>query len=127
MQDEKKFAGIDEYIASFPQDIQEKLNQVRAAIRSAAPQAVEKISYQMPTFMQEGNLVDFAAYSRHIGFYPTPSGIAQFQQELTPYKSAKGSVQFPLDQPMPLDLIARITAFRVQENLAKAAQKKKTK
>lgn len=110
---------IDDYIERYPPQIQEILQQVRAAIREAAPQAVEKIAYQMPTFFLKGNLVHFAVYSHHLGFYPTPSGIAAFQEELKPYKRSKGAVQFPLEQPMPLDLIRRITAYRVSENLAK--------
>lgn len=112
------FTSIDEYIASFPPNVQEKLEQMRTTIRAAAPDAVEKISYQMPTFALKGNLVHFAAYENHIGFYPTPSGIEQFKDELAVYKSAKGSVQFPLDQPLPLDLVRRIVEFRVAENLA---------
>ncbi len=117
------FSSIDAYIASFPKDIQERLNALRAAIRAAAPQAEETISYQMPTFRLKGNLVHFAAHKNHIGFYPTPSGRAAFQDELSAYKGAKGSVQFPLDQPLPLDLVQRIVRFRVEENLAAAAVK----
>ena len=110
---------IDEYIASFPPDIQEILEKIRAVIRSEAPEAQETINYQMPTFVLNGNLVHFAAFKNHIGFYPTPSGIEKFQKEVAKYKSAKGSVQFPLDQPMPYDLIRRIVKFRVKENKAK--------
>ena len=114
---------IDEYIAMFPEDIQAVLQEIRATIKAAAPDAVEKISYQMPTFAQNGNLVHFAAFTKHIGFYPVPTGIEAFKAELAVYKQGKGSVQFPLDQPMPLDLISRIVQFRVQENLAKAQAK----
>ena len=118
---------IDEYIAGFSEDVQEKLEKLRATIRQAAPDAQEKISYQMPTFFLEGNLVHFAAYKNHIGFYPTPSGIEQFKEPLSVYKGAKGSVQFPLDKPIPFELVGEITAFRVQENLAKAEAKRKKK
>jgi uncharacterized protein YdhG (YjbR/CyaY superfamily) len=113
-------ATVDEYIAQFPADVQAVLNQVRAVIRDAAPGAVERISYQMPGYYLKGMLVWFAAHKRHIGFYPTASGIAAFQEELAAYKGAKGSVQFPLDQPMPVDLIRRIVQFKVAENLKKA-------
>ncbi len=119
--------NIDEYIAGFPQDVQAILEKIRATIREAAPDAEEKISYQMPTFALKGNLVHFAAYKHHIGFYPAPRGIEQFQKELSVYKGAKGSVQFPLDKPMPYDLISKIVKFRVQENLAKAETKRKKK
>lgn len=118
------FSTIDEYIAQFPQDIQRILQELRVTIRAAAPDASEKISYQMPTFFLNGNLVHFAVQKKHIGFYPAPSGIAAFQQELTAYKSSKGAVQFPIDQPLPLDLVRRIVEFRVAENLAKAHKKK---
>ena len=116
---------IDEYIVGFPPEVQILLKKMRATILAAAPQAVEAISYQMPTFKLAGNLVHFAAYRNHIGFYPTPSGIENFQQELSGYQSSKGAVQFPLDQPIPFDLVSRIVRFRVQENLEKAAAKKK--
>ena len=113
-------ATVDEYIAGFPEDVQRVLEDVRRAIRQAAPDAEERISYQMPTFTLKGNLVHFAAWKNHIDFYPTPSGMAQFEQELSGYHRAKGSVQFPLDEPIPLDLIQRIVRFRVSENLEKA-------
>jgi uncharacterized protein YdhG (YjbR/CyaY superfamily) len=116
---------IDSYIAAFSPDVQEILQRIRQTIHEAAPEAQETISYQMPTFTLHGNLVHFAAFKKHIGFYPVPSGIEAFQAELAVYKQGKGSVQFPLDQPMPYDLIRRIVAFRVQENLAKAAAKGK--
>ena len=110
---------IDEYIAQFPDDIQQKLQEIRAVIHAAAPEATEKISYQMPTFYLRGNLVHFAAFKKHIGFYPVPSGIAAFEEELAPYKRSKGAVQFPLDEPIPTELIGRIVQFRVAENLQK--------
>lgn len=106
---------IDDYIAGFPGDVQEILSRIRKTIHKAAPGAQEAIKYQIPTFTLHGNLVHFAAFQRHIGFYPTPSGIARFRKELAGYESAKGSVQFPLNQPIPLDLIARIVKFRVKE------------
>jgi uncharacterized protein YdhG (YjbR/CyaY superfamily) len=116
--------NIDEYIAGFPPEVQVLLQKMRATIRDAAPQAVEAISYQMPTFRLEGNLVHFAAFKNHIGFYPAPTGIDEFQEELSVYKGGKGSVQFPLDQPIPYELVTRIVKFRVQQNLEKAAAKK---
>ena len=117
------FASIDEYITTFPVEIEAILQELRTTIKAAAPEAEEKISYQMPTFALKGNLVHFAAYPNHIGFYPAPSGITAFAAELSRYKRAKGSVQFPLDEPLPLELISRIVAFRVAENLQKAAEK----
>jgi len=119
--------SIDEYIATFPKDIQKILEELRATIKAAAPDAEEKISYQMPTFFLNGNLVHFAAFKKHIGFYPTPSGIEAFQKELSVYDGAKGSVQFPLDKPMPLKLTSRIVKFRVAENIKKAKIKSVTK
>ena len=116
---------IDEYIAAFPQDVQEILKKIRSAIQSAAPQAEEKISYHMPTYFLKGNLVHFAAYKKHIGFYPTPSGIDEFKDELSVYSMSKGAVQFPLGKPIPYDLIGRIVRFRVGENLRKAEEKRK--
>jgi uncharacterized protein YdhG (YjbR/CyaY superfamily) len=113
---------IDQYIAGFPANVQAILSQLRSAIKRAAPEAVEKISYAIPTFYLNGNLVHFAAFDRHIGFYPGPTGIARFQKQLTKYKSAKGSVQFPLDEPLPLDLITEIVEFRVGENSRKKAK-----
>lgn len=117
------FNTIDEYIASFPPQVQKILEDVRAVIRAAAPQAQEKISYQMPTFFLNGNLVHFAAFKNHIGFYPAPRGIEQFKDELSKYKGAKGSVQFPIDEPMPLELISRIVKFRAAENMSKPGSK----
>jgi uncharacterized protein YdhG (YjbR/CyaY superfamily) len=110
---------IDEYIAGFPPDVQAILEKIRGTIREAAPGAAEAIKYQMPTFTLNGNLVHFAAFKKHIGFYPVPTGIAAFKDELSVYQGGKGSVQFPLDQPIPYDLIRRIVGFRVQENLGK--------
>ncbi len=120
------FTTIDEYIASFSHETQAILEQLRQTIRKAAPDATEKISYQMPTFYLNGNLVHFAAYKNHIGFYPAPSGIVAFESELTKYKTSKGAIQFPLDKPLPLALVKKIVAFRVHENIAKAQSKKKT-
>ena len=116
---------MDEYIAGFPKDVQRILEKVRLTIRKAAPQAEETINYRMPTFTLNGNLVHFAAFKNHIGFYPTPSGIEKFKGELSVYEGAKGSVRFPLDQPIPFDLIGKITKFRVKENLERAAKQKK--
>lgn len=123
--DEQRAASplIDTYIATFPAAVQRQLKELRATIRAAAPEAEEVISYQMPTYRLHGNLVHFAAYPGHIGFYPAPSGIAAFQERLAHYKGAKGSVQFPLDQPLPLDLVAEIVRFRVAENRAAAELK----
>lgn len=116
---------IDEYIAGFPEDVQEILRKIRATIRQAAPEAEEAIRYQIPTFTLKGNLVHFAAFKNHIGFYPAPSGIEAFKDELSAYKGAKGSVQFPLGEPVPFDLIRRIVELRVKENLEKAKGKKR--
>jgi uncharacterized protein YdhG (YjbR/CyaY superfamily) len=115
---------VDDYIGRFPSEVQAILEQVRQTIRAAAPQAQERIGYQMPAYNLEGNLVYFGGFKTHIGFYPTSTGIAQFEEELAGYKWAKGSVQFPLDRPMPLELITRIVRFRVEENLARAAAKR---
>jgi uncharacterized protein YdhG (YjbR/CyaY superfamily) len=128
MQSQKAgYHSIDEYIGMFPVGIQAKLETVRATIRTAAPDAEERISYQMPTFYLKGNLVHFAALKNHIGFYPTPSGIEAFAEETSKYVSTKGAIQFPLDQPLPLELISKIVTFRVNENLKKAAEKKERK
>jgi uncharacterized protein YdhG (YjbR/CyaY superfamily) len=116
---------IEEYIAGFPQDVQIILEKVRSTIRETAPGAEETIKYQMPTFTLKGNLVYFAAYKNHIGFYPVPTGMEEFREELSGYKTGKGSVQFPLDKPIPYDLIGRITRFRMKENLEKTAAKRK--
>lgn len=118
---------IDEYINQFPQDIQQILETIRITIKEAAPDAVERINYGMPTFALYGNLVHFAAFKKHVGLYPAPSGIDAFKGELSLYKCAKGSVQFPLDKPMPYDLITRIVKFRVDENIRIAKEKKNNK
>jgi uncharacterized protein YdhG (YjbR/CyaY superfamily) len=114
-------------MVNFPEAVQKMLQDVRAAIQTAVPDAEEAISYQMPTFKLKGNVVSFAAYQNHIGLYPAPNGIEAFAEELAPYKSGKGTAQFLLDQPLPLDLIGRIARFRADENLAKAAAKAKKK
>lgn len=115
----RQYRSIDEYVRSFPKHTQKKLMELREIIRGQAPQAQEKISYQMPTFFLNGNLVHFAAYSKHIGFYPTPSGISAFKSKLSKYKNAKGSVQFPIEEPLPIRLIKQIIKLRVAENTKK--------
>ena len=115
----KQFKTIDEYIRTYPEDVQNILKKMRTTIREAAPEAQEAISYQIPTFQLNGNLVHFAAFKNHIGFYPTSSGIEAFKEELSPYKSAKGSVQFPINKPVPYPLVKKIVLFRVKENLRK--------
>ena len=120
----EKINSIDEYIKGFPPDIQKLLQQVRATIKQAAPDAEETIKYAMPTFTLNGNLVHFAAFKNHIGLYPTPNGIEAFKKELSLYKGAKGSVQFPLDQPMPFELISKIVKYRVKQNGGKAIKGK---
>jgi len=123
MEKKVRFTSIDEYIAAFPAEIQKILQELRSTIQAAAPDAEEKIGYQMPTFFLHGNLVHFAAFKHHIGFYPAPRGIEAFKDELSKYKGAKGSVQFPLGEPLPLKLIARIVKFRATENVKKAERK----
>jgi len=126
MTDKKKtISSIDEYILTFPEDVQEILQTLRKVIKEVASEASEKISYQMPTFELYGNLVHFAAYKNHIGFYPTPSGIEKFKNELAIYKGAKGSVQFPIDEPLPYELITQIVMFRVVKNTELHQSKKK--
>jgi uncharacterized protein YdhG (YjbR/CyaY superfamily) len=120
-------ATVDDYIAGFSPEVQEILEEVRKTIRAAAPDATETVSYGIPTFKLNSNLVHFAAFKYHIGFYPAPSGIARFKKELAGYESAKGSVQFPLSSPIPLTLIAKIVKFRVKENLEAAGAKAKAK
>lgn len=115
---------IDEYVRGLPPKTRRVLQELRATIRAAAPGAEETMNYAIPTFKLNGNLVHFAAFESHVGFYPTPSGITAFKKELAKYKSSKGSVQFPLDQPMPLQLVSRIVKFRVAEQLKKSAPKK---
>ncbi len=120
MEKKAKPTTIDEYIARFPEAVRLILEEVRRVIKeNVPPEAEEKISYGMPTFYLKKNLVHFAAYEKHIGFYPTPSGLEAFREEVAAYKHSKGAVQFPLDEPVPLGLIARIVAFRVRENLSK--------
>jgi uncharacterized protein YdhG (YjbR/CyaY superfamily) len=114
---------IDEYISDFSKEVQHILQKIRAIVKEAAPDAEEAIKYQIPTFVLSGNLVHFAAFEKHIGLYPTPSGIEQFKDELSSYKSAKGSVKFPLGSPIPYGLIEKIVKFRVKENRLKAANK----
>ena len=117
--------SVDAYISTFPSDTQNKLQTLRQCIRKAAPKAEEIISYRMPAYRYHGVLVYFAGYKNHIGFYPTGSGVQEFKKELSVYKGAKGSVQFPLDQPIPTTLIARIVKFRLRENESKLAIKSK--
>lgn len=117
------FGSVDEYIATFPEGIRAILEELRETIRAAAPEAEERISYQMPAFALNGILVYFAACKSHIGFYPTASGVAAFEQELSAYECSKGSVHFPIGQPLPTELIRRIVAFRLAENLDRAAAK----
>jgi uncharacterized protein YdhG (YjbR/CyaY superfamily) len=116
---------IDEFIAAFPPDVQDILQKIRATIREAAPEAQEAIKYGIPTFVLHGNLVHFSAYTENIGFYPAPTGIEAFQEELAVYGSGKGTVRFPLDTPIPFDLISRIVRYRVKENIEKAAAKRR--
>ena len=117
--------SIDEYISQFSPEIQNILIKLRKVVKEAAPEAEEKISYQMPTFVLHGNLVYFAAFKKHIGFYPTPNGVDIFKDELSKYKGGKGSVQFPLDKPMPYELVSRIVKYRVAENKKQAEDKLK--
>ena len=121
------FTTIDEYIAIHPPQIAALLQTIRETIRAAAPEAEETIAYMMPAFKQHGPLVYFAAFKKHIGFFPTSTGIAAFQKELSGFKTSKGTLQLPLDQPLPLDLITQITQFKVAENMEKAALKKTAK
>ena len=114
-----EFSSIDKYIRSFPKSTQTILKKMRALIIAAAPEAEEKISYRMPTFYLNGNLVYFAAFKTHIGLYPLPHAITEFEDDLKEYKKGKGSIQFPLDKPLPADLITRIVKFRIKENQAK--------
>ncbi len=114
-----QFKSIDEYIASFPTNVQHTLRELRSAIKEAAPQAEETISYGMPAFKLNGILVYFAAHKHHIGFYPTASGIRAFKEKLAVYKQSKGAVQFPIDESIPFDIVKEIVRFRVSENLAR--------
>jgi uncharacterized protein YdhG (YjbR/CyaY superfamily) len=119
------YESIDEYIAQFPDGVQRILQELRRVIREAAPDAKEKMSYQMPTFALHGNLVHFAAYKNHVGFYPDPAGVEAFRDKLVGYKTTKGAIQFPIDKPLPYDLIAEIVEFRVAENIKKAEDKRR--
>ena len=119
-----KPSNIDEYISDFPVEVQKILEQIRGAIKETAPGTIEVISYGMPAFKLNGILVWFAAYSKHVGFYPHSTGIEAFKRELSTYKSSKGAVQFPLGKPLPLDLIIEIVKFRLSENLQKEKLKK---
>lgn len=124
MEKGSKSGSIDEYMEGFPPETRRVLKEVRALIREVAPEAKEKIRYSIPTFHLNGNLVHFAGYANHVGFYPTPSGIEAFREELEPYRTSKGAVQFPLGQPIPRDLIRRIVAFRVQEDARRGSRRK---
>lgn len=117
------YESIDAYIVDFPTDIQETLQKFRQTIHESAPHATEAIKYGMPTFVLHGNLVHFAAFKKHYGFYPTPSGIDNFQKELETYQCSKGAIQFPMDKPIPYETIRKIVLFRVQENTDKAKAK----
>jgi uncharacterized protein YdhG (YjbR/CyaY superfamily) len=120
----KKMNTVDEYIMGFDPAIQKTLRELRDLIKSEAPEATEKISYGMPTFYLKGNLVHFAAFKNHYGFFPTPSGILAFEEELVPYRSGKGTLRFPFNRPVPWDILKKIIRYRVEENLQKAACKK---
>jgi len=123
----KSANNVDEYIDDFPPEVQRVLQKVRKTIKKAAPDAKEAIKYGIPTFVLNGNLVHFGGYKEHIGFYPDPRGIEEFQKELSPYRAGKGTIRFPLDEPIPYELISRIVKFRVEENLKKAKAKGKKK
>ncbi len=122
----QQFTNIDGYIAAFPDDVRDILQKLRQTIHAAAPDAEEAISYQMPTFKLHGNLIHFAAFKSHIGLYPTPSATEAFAQEIAPYAVSKGTIRFPLDQPIPYDLVTRIVEYRVQETVNKRKSKKKS-
>jgi uncharacterized protein YdhG (YjbR/CyaY superfamily) len=123
----KQAANIDDYIADFPEDVQKKLNQIRSTIRKAIPKAEEVISYGIPTYVLNGNVVHFGGFKSHIGFYPAPRGIEAFKKELSVYEGSKGTIKFPLDKPLPTALIAKISKFRAKENQEKAKSKSKPK
>ena len=122
---QKAAKDIDEYIAGYPEDVQQILEKIRATIKAVAPEAVEAISYGVPCFRYKGDLIYFAGYKNHVSIYPAPRGHEEFKAELSAYKGGKGTVQFPLDKPMPYELVRRIAEFRMQENLAKAEAKAK--
>ncbi|STO07431.1 Uncharacterized conserved protein [Exiguobacterium aurantiacum] len=124
MMKQTKMTTVDEYILQFPVEVQAILQTLRKLVKDISPEAEENMSYQMPTYYLKGNLVHFAAYKNHIGFYPTPAGIDAFKDELSDYKSAKGSVQFPIDKPIPFELIKRIVEFRVSEMNGDAVKNK---
>ncbi len=119
------YTTIDEYIAMYPEEIAQILTKLRKVIKEAAPESVEKISYQMPAFHLHGNLVYFGVFKNHIGFFPTPSGVEAFKDRLSDYKMSKGTIQFPFDKAIPYDLVAEIVRFRVLENLGNVKQSKK--
>jgi len=123
----KKAKDIDEYIADFPVDVQLLLQKVRTAIRKAAPKAEEAIKYQMPTFVLNGNLIHFAGYKNHIGLYPGSKPIEEFKDELSRYETSKGTVQLPLDEPIPVGLITKITKFCVKRNIERAVSREAAK
>jgi len=123
--DEASPTTIDDYIVGFPPDVRAILDKLRATIRKAAPGAEEAIKYRLPTFVLNGNLVHFGAFKNHIGFYATPSGNKQFREELSAYQGAKGSVQFPLDEPIPYGLVSKMVKFRVKENLERSMAKRR--
>ncbi|MFD1773491.1 iron chaperone [Paenibacillus rhizophilus] len=127
MKEKITYGSIDEYISTCAPEVQDILQTLRKVIQESAPDAKEKISYQMPTFELHGNLVHFAAFKKHIGFYPAPSGIEAFKEELKDYHKSKGTLQFPIGQPLPYDLISRIVKYRVEGNIAKAEAKSKKK
>jgi uncharacterized protein YdhG (YjbR/CyaY superfamily) len=127
MEEKKKWNSIDDYISNFPHTIQSILEKIREVIKKNAPDAIEVISYQMPAFKLKGILVYFAVHKAHIGFYPTSSGIEMFKSELAGYTTSKGAVQFPLDKPVPYELIEKVVQFRVKENLERAVAKNKRK
>jgi uncharacterized protein YdhG (YjbR/CyaY superfamily) len=118
---------IDEYIQGFPKQVRERLESIRRLVRTLAPEAQEKISYQMPTFYLDGNLIHFAAFKNHIGMYPTPNGISAFQKELSRYKSGRGSVQFPMDEALPVELIKKIVRYRLEQNRKKGKKQASTR
>jgi len=121
----RTFSDINAYISEFPEEIRVILKQIRKTIQQTAPEAKEAIKYGMPTFVLNGNLVHFAAFKNHIGFYPAPSGIDAFIDELVVYRTGKGTLQFPLGKPIPFDLISKVVKFRVEENMKKTKRKSK--
>ena len=120
----RQVTTIDEYIAGFPKNVRDILEELRRVIRKEAPLAEEAIRYGIPTFRLHGNLVHFAAFTHHIGFYPTPSAISAFSRELSSYEQAKGTVRFPIDKPVPYDLVRKMVKYRVEESQKKAKKKK---